>query len=318
MRGSGSTTGASAYGSIPRTYRASFQPPPSGASPSNIIDVDEDNGDGDDDGDGAKAPATSTSARRCRSVASAPARLSRSLAPFAAQNYSQSGYAGSSKGKGGASPKGGKGASNHLEVSGWNQSSWVDDLWKGEPNASKNESSWVDNLWSGEPNAPNNELWVNQSLLSNASKTQASTRTNESTSYLDEEDDDDTLEDGTYRGGTYNPGTEDNLYAAQSWSSPPPSYDSVRRPETLWQPYYMEQYEHEIETVDELQHLGTFGMKPPYQFGTHEYDALTKEYTKPDPQVLVIASSLIAGQRRGDHILSPLHAEVVSKKNPTI
>ena len=36
------------------------------------------------------------------------------------------------------------------------------------------------------------------------------------------------------------------------------------RPEPLWQPNYREQYDHEIETVDELQHLGTFRMKPPH------------------------------------------------------
>ena len=115
MRGSGSTTRAPAYGSGPRTSRASSQPRPFQASPSNIIDVDEDNGNGDNDGDGAEAPVTSTSARRCRSVASAPARPRRSLAPFPAPNYGQSAYAGSSKGKGGLSWNGGKGASNHLE-----------------------------------------------------------------------------------------------------------------------------------------------------------------------------------------------------------
>ena len=57
----------------------------------------------------------------------------------------------------------------------------------------------------------------------------------------------------------------------------------------------MEQYEHEIETVDELKHLDTFGMKPPYRFGTHEDDPLAKEYIKLDPQVLAIAPSLMAG-----------------------
>ena len=52
-----------------------------------------------------------------------------------------------------------------------------------------------------------------------------------------------------------------------------------------------------METVDELRHLGTFGMKPPYRSGTHEDDALATEYTKPDPQVLVIVWSAMAGQR---------------------
>ena len=96
-------------------------------------------------------------------------------------------------------------------------------------------------------------------------------------------------EDGTYDGGTYNDGNEDNSYAAQSWWTPLPSYDFVCRPEPLWGPYHMEQYEHEIETIDELQHLGTFGMQPPYRFGTHEHDPIAKEYTKLDTQVLVIA-----------------------------
>ena len=129
---------------------------------------------------------------------------------------------------------------------------------------------------------------------------------------------DDSFEDGTYDGGIYNDGNEDNPYAMQSWSSPPPSYDSVCRREPLWQPYYMEQYEHEIETVNELQHLGTFGMRPPYRFGTHEDDPLAREYTKLDPQVLVIASNIKAGQREGHHFLSLLHAEVVSKTTSTI
>ena len=111
MRGSGSTAGASAYGTTSRTPRTSSRPPPPRASPSNVIDVDAIN-----DNDGAKPPATSTSARRCRSVASAPTRPSRPLDPFEAPNYSQSAYAGSAKGKGGLSSKGGKGGvSSHEE-----------------------------------------------------------------------------------------------------------------------------------------------------------------------------------------------------------
>ena len=80
----------------------------------------------------------------------------------------------------------------------------------------------------------------------------------------------------------------------------------------------MEQYEHEIETVDQLQHLNTFGMKPPYRFGTHEDDPLAKEYNKLNPQVLFISSSLMAGQRRGHQFLSSRHAAVVWKTNATI
>ena len=206
-------------------------------------------------------------------------------------------------------------------VSGWNQSSydiWVDNSWKGGPNTSKKEASWRDHSWKGEPNAPHDESLVDQSWLSNAPRTQASTQTNQFNSYFKEDNDHDAYEDGTYDGGTYNDGNEDNSYAAQSWSTPPPSYDSVRRPEPLRQPYYMEQYEHEIETVGELQHLGTFGMKPPYRFGTYKDDPLGKEYTKLDPQVLVIAASLIARQRRGHQFLSSRHATGVPKTNAII
>ena len=80
----------------------------------------------------------------------------------------------------------------------------------------------------------------------------------------------------------------------------------------------MEQEEHKIETVDELQHLGTFEMKPLYQFGMHKDDPVATEYNKLDPQVLVIASSAMAGQRRGPQFLSSRHAAVVSKTNATI
>ena len=52
--------------------------------------------------------ARTTSTGRCLSVASAPTRPSLPLDPFEPPNYSQSAYAGSSKGKGGPS-KGGKG-----------------------------------------------------------------------------------------------------------------------------------------------------------------------------------------------------------------
>ena len=111
---------------------------------------------------------------------------------------------------------------------------------------------------------------------------------------------------------------EDSSYATQSWSNPPPSYDAVRRPEPLWQPYYMAQYEHEFETVDELRHLSTLGIKSHYRFGTHEDNPLATEHTRLDPQVPVIASSAIASQRRGHQLLSPRHATVVSKTNASI
>ena len=115
MRGSRSTTGASAYGTTPRTSQTSSRRPPSRASPSNVIAVDEINDTASGNGDGAEAPATSTSACRCPSVASAPTRPSRPLDPFLVPNYSQSAYAGSSKGKGGPSSKGGKGGVSSRE-----------------------------------------------------------------------------------------------------------------------------------------------------------------------------------------------------------
>ena len=45
----------------------------------------------------------------------------------------------------------------------------------------------------------------------------------------------------------------------------------------------MEAYEKELQTVDELQHLGEFIMKPPYKFWTHEEDPLHRLYSKLDP-----------------------------------
>ena len=143
----------------------------------------------------------------------------------------------------------------------------------------------------------------------------ATTRTNQSDSYFEQDDDDDAYRDLP---DSYINDNEHNSYATQSWSTPLPSYDTVRRPEPLWQPYHMEQYDHEVETADELRHLGTFGMKPPYRFGTHEDDLLASEYTKLDPQVLVIVSSAMAGQRRGHKFLSPRHAAVVSSTNAAI
>ena len=70
--------------------------------------------------------------------------------------------------------------------------------------------------------------------------------------------------------------------------------------------------------VDELRHLGTFRMKPPYRFGTYEDDPLVSKYTKLDPQVLVIASSAMAGQRQGHQIRRRSHAAVVSSTNAAI
>ena len=133
---------------------------------------------------------------------------------------------------------------------------------------------------------------MDQSWESNARRTHASTQTNQCNIYIKEDTyDDDTYDNGTYDDGTYDDGNGGNLYTMQgsSYSSHPPSYNQVCRPESLWQPYYMEQNKNELETVAELQHLGTFGMKSPYQFGVHEDDPLAREYRKPDPNVLVIA-----------------------------
>ena len=90
------------------------------------------------------------------------------------------------------------------------------------------------------------------------------------------------------------------------------------KPETLWQPYNMPQYNHEIETVDQLRHLGTFGLKPPYQFEKHEDDPMKSEYTKLEPSVLTIAWSAMAGQRAKHVFLNKRHAAVVTKTNATI
>ena len=201
----------------------------------------------------------------------------------------------------------------------WFQS-WVDSSWTGRPDTPRNEPSWGgepntsrnEPWWRGERNAPNDESWVDQLWLSTAPRTQATTRANQSDSHFQQDDDDDAYGDLP---DSYINDDEDYLYVTQSWSTPPPRYDTVRRPEPLWQPYHIEQYDHEVKTVDKLRHLGTFGMKPPYRFGTHEDDPLLSEYTKLDPQVLVITSSAMAHQRRSHQFLSPGHAAVVSSTN---
>ena len=175
--------------------------------------------------------------------------------------------------------------------------------------------------WGGEPNTsnPNNNNeaapndWVSQSWQSNAPRTQATIRTNQSDSYFDNENDEDyrDLPDAWSDG-------EDYAYATQSWSMPPPGYDTVLKPEALWQPYNMQQYNHEVETIKQLRHLGTFGMRPPYRFGTHKEDPLATEYTKLQPSVPTIASSAMAGQRGGHLFLSERHAAVVTYTNAAI
>ena len=59
-------------------------------------------------------------------------------------------------------------------------------------------------------------------------------------------------------------------------------------------------------------------MKPRYRFGTHKDDPLASEYTKLQAQVLIIASSAMAGQPRGHQFLSPRHAAAVSSTNAAI
>ena len=86
-------------------------------------------------------------------------------------------------------------------------------------------------------------------------------------------------------------------------------------PEPQWQPYNMPQYNNEIKIVEQLRHLGTFGLKPPYRFRTHEDDPMKSEYTKLEPSVLTIASSAMAGQRSRHVFLNERHAAVVTKTN---
>ena len=176
-------------------------------------------------------------------------------------------------------------------------------MWGGEPNTS--------NYNSNNDAAPND--WVDQSWQSNAQRTQATTRTNQSDSYFHNDDDEDygDLSDAWSD-------NEDYAYATESWSTPPPSYHTVPKPESLWQPYNMQQYKHEVQTIEQLRHLGTFGMKPPYRFGTHEDDSLATEYIKIQPSVLTIASSAMAGQRGGHVFLSERHAAVVTNTNAAI
>ena len=164
------------------------------------------------------------------------------------------------------------------------------------PNTSRNGPSWVGerNTFNNENTAPSDESQVDQPWLSNALRTQATTRTNQSDSYFEQDDNDDDYGDLP---DSYILDDENYSYATEGGSTPPPSYDTVQQPESLWHPYHTEQYDHEVETFDKLRHLGTFGMKPPYPFGTREDDLLASEYTKLDLQVLVIASSAMTGQR---------------------
>ena len=201
---------------------------------------------------------------------------------------------------------------------------WVDSSWTSRPNTwtyrpCRDGPPWGPN--TGEPNtssynnnddaAPDDS--VDQSWQSHAPRTQASTRTNQSDSYHYNDDDENYLPDA------WSDNEEDYAYdTTQSWSTPPPSYDTVLKPEPLWQPYNMPQYNHEIETVDQLRHLGTFGMKPPYRFGTHEDDPMKSEYTKLEPSVLTIASRAMAGQRAKHVFLNERHAAVLTKTNATI
>ena len=148
----------------------------------------------------------------------------------------------------------------------------------------------------------------------NASYHLSTTRINQSDSYFEQDDYDEDYGDLPDSWTD----DEDYTYATQGWSTPPPSYDTVQQPESLWQQYHMQQYDHEVETIEELRHLGTFRMKPPYRFGTHEDNPLATEYTKLDPQVLTIASSAMARQRRGHVFLSECHATIVTSTNAAI
>ena len=148
-------------------------------------------------------------------------------------------------------------------------------------------------------------------------KTQASTRTNQSDSHYHDDDHNDDDEPCPLE--SYDEVYDEEEYTDEPvWSTAPPSYDSVPVPESKWQPYNMPQYNHEIETIDELRDLGTFGLKPPYRFGTHENDPMKTEYTKLEPSVLTIASSAMAGFRGPHTFLNEKDAAVVSRANATI
>ena len=151
------------------------------------------------------------------------------------------------------------------------------------------DETWVEESWMGESSAP---------------RMQASTQSAQTTAYTEEEDRND---DGT--------NVEDHNMPDWSYStSHPPSYNQVHQPESLWQPHYTEAYENKLETANELQHLGEFGMKPPYRFGTHKGDPLSRLYSKLDPNVLVIASNSVEEH----HFLNQRHTHVVSKTRTCI
>ena len=204
---------------------------------------------------------------------------------------------------------------------------WVDSSWTSRPNTwtsrpSRDGPSWQPN--TGEPNSSsyNNNHdaayndWVDQSWQSNAPSLQASTRTNQCDSYYYNDDHEPwPLESNNEEEYPYKPSAYD---ATQDWSTPLPRYNPVPVPEPQWQPYNMPQYNHEIETLEQLRHLGTFGLKPAYQFGTHKDDPRKSEYTKLKPSKLTIASSTMAGQRARHVLLNECHAAVVTKMNATI
>ena len=186
--------------------------------------------------------------------------------------------------------------------------------WTSEP--SRNKPSWgeapnTSNYNNNNDAAPND--CVDQSRLSNAPRTQATTRTNQSDSYFDNDDHED-YGDLPDAWSNY----EDYAYATQSWSTPLPSYDTVPQPESLWQPYHMQQYNPDVETIEQLRHLGTLGMKPPYRFEMHKDDPLATKYIKLEPSVLTIASSALAGQRGCHVFLGARHAAVVANTNTAI
>ena len=119
---------------------------------------------------------------------------------------------------------------------------WVNSSWTSRPNTWTSRPSRDGPFWrpnTGDPNtsshnnnddaAPND--WVDQSWQSNGPRTQASTQTNQSNSYYYNDDDEDYLPDA------WSDDEEDYAYdTTQRWWTPPPSYDTVPKPEPLWQP----------------------------------------------------------------------------------
>ena len=110
---------------------------------------------------------------------------------------------------------------------------WVDSSWTSRPNTWTSRPS-RDEPGTGEPKVADD--WVDQSWHSNAPKTQASTRTNQSDSYYHNDDHNDDNEPWPLESDN-----EEEYPYEPVWSTAPPSYNYVPVPESKWQPYNMPQ-----------------------------------------------------------------------------